>query len=226
MQQQTTIYIIGDSTAANKQEKAYPETGWGMELASFFDQEVSVDNRALNGRSTKSFIVEKRWAEVLASLKKGDYVFIQFGHNDEKVDRPDVGTSLADYQTNLIRYVKETQAKLAHPVLLTPIMRRSYQNGIFRDTHGGYPEVVRKVADSLHIPLIDMHRKTEQLIVGLGELSSVKLFNHVDSGHVNYPKGKKDDTHLSPDGAKAVAKLVIEGISETKLPLVKHLIKR
>jgi lysophospholipase L1-like esterase len=220
-----TVYIIGDSTAANKSPKAFPETGWGMELASFFDQEIKVDNRALNGRSTKSFSNEKHWEKVLTTLKAGDYVLIEFGHNDEKVDKPEVGTSLEEFKINLIKYVKETQAKQAMPILMTPIMRRSFKNGVFMDSHKGYPEVIRKLADSLHIPLIDMHRKTEKLILELGDQPSIKLFNHVDSGHVNYPAGKKDDTHLSPYGAKIVAGLVADGIKESKVGLAKHLLK-
>ncbi|MEJ5996306.1 rhamnogalacturonan acetylesterase [Pedobacter sp. Du54] len=225
-QQKITVYIIGDSTAANKRPKAFPETGWGMELQPFFDAEVKVDNRALNGRSTKSFINEKRWDAILTTLKAGDYVLIEFGHNDEKIENPAVGTSLEEFKQNLITYVKETQAKDAHPILLTPIMRRNFKDGVFIDTHLGYPNVMRKLADSLHLPLIDMHRKTEKLIVGLGEKPSIKLFNHVDSGHVNYPKGKMDNTHLSPEGAKAVAGLVADGIKETKTSLAKHLIRR
>ena len=220
-----TIYIIGDSTAANKSANAFPETGWGMELSSFFDKNVNIENRAMNGRSTKSFINEKRWENILSTLKAGDYVFIQFGHNDEKIDKPNVGTSLAEYKANLIKYVQETQAKNANPVLLTPIMRRSFKDGVFVDTHQGYPYIVRQLADSLQIPLIDMHRKTENLIVNFGEDSSKGIFNHVAVGHVNYPDGKKDDTHLSPVGAKIVANLVIEGIKELYIPLGKHLKK-
>ena len=87
-QKKTTIYIIGDSTAANKQPKAYPETGWGMELQSFFKNSVVVDNRALNGRSTKSFLNENQWQPIIEKLQPGDYVFIEFGHNDEKIDKP------------------------------------------------------------------------------------------------------------------------------------------
>lgn len=221
----STVYIIGDSTAANKEEKAFPETGWGMELGRLFTPNMKVDNRAMNGRSTKSFINEKRWASILTTLKAKDYVLIQFGHNDEKIDKPGVGTSLAEYKLNLIRYVQDTQAKKAFPVLLTPIVRRNFKNGVLTDTHSGYPDVVRKLADSLHIPLIDMQAKTEKLLTGLGEQASVKLFNHVDAGHVNYPEGKKDDTHLSPGGAKAVAALVAEGILETKSRLGSYLIK-
>ena len=222
-QEKTTIYIIGDSTAANKSTKAFPETGWGMSLASYFTQEVKVDNRALNGRSTKSFINEKRWESILTTLKSGDYVLIEFGHNDEKVDKPAVGTQLPEFKANLIKFVQETQAKKAFPVLLTPIVRRNFVDGKLVDTHKGYPDVVRKLADSLHLPLIDMEKKTGKLVTKLGEVPSIKLFNHLDSGHVNYPKGVKDNTHLSPDGAKAFAGLVAEGIKEKRLPLAKYL---
>lgn len=223
IQQQTTLYIIGDSTAANKEAKAYPETGWGMELQSFFNDEVKVDNRALNGRSTKSFRAEKRWQPIFENLKDGDYVFIEFGHNDEKIDKPTVGVSLADFKINLVNYVNETRSKKAIPVLLTPISRRSFKDGILIDSHGDYPSITRKVADSLKVPLIDMLSKTESLLNRLGDVASIKLFNHVDSGNVNYPKGKKDDTHLSPDGAKQIAGLVAQGIKETKLGLAKKL---
>ena len=224
-EQKITLFIIGDSTAANKAEKAFPETGWGMKIGELFENNVTIANKAANGRSTKSFIAENRWQQVLDALKPGDYVFIQFGHNDEKIDRPAVGTTLQEYQTNLVLYVNQTRAKKANPVLLTPIMRRSFKNGVFADTHKGYPDVVRKVADSLKVPLIDMHQKTEKLIIGLGEQSSVKLFNHLDSGHVNYPKGVKDNTHLSKEGAKEVAALVAQGIKEEKLELAKYLKK-
>ncbi|MFA6276477.1 MAG: rhamnogalacturonan acetylesterase [Pedobacter sp.] len=221
-----TLYIIGDSTAANKQPKSFPETGWGMELQSFFDTNVKVDNRALNGRSTKSFITEKRWDAILTSLKEGDFVLIEFGHNDEKIDKPEIGTSINEFKSNLIKYIQETQAKKATPVLLTPIARRNFKNGVLTNTHKGYPAIVRKLADSLHIPLIDMERKTSKVLMDLGDEPSKKLFNYVDSGHVNYPIGKKDDTHLSPYGAKVVAGLVAEGVKETKIGLAKYLIKK
>jgi len=223
IQQTTTVYIIGDSTAANKLAKAYPETGWGMELQSFFKNDVIVDNRALNGRSTKSFKAEKQWQPVLEKLAPGDYVFIEFGHNDEKIDKPGIGTSPEEFKTNLVNYVNETRSKKAIPILLTPISRRSFTNGVLADTHGDYPKVTRKVADSLKVPLIDMLVKTENLLKRLGDLPSIKLFNYVDSGDVNYPVGKKDNTHLSPEGAKKFAGFVAEGIKEQKLGLAKKL---
>lgn len=219
----TTLYIIGDSTAANKDPKAFPETGWGMALQPFFKSDVNVDNRALNGRSTKSFRAEKHWDPILAQLNPGDYVFIEFGHNDEKIDKPTVGVSLADFKTNLVNYVKETRSKKAFPVLLTPVSRRSFKNGVLIDSHGDYPRITRQVADSLSVPLIDMLVKTESLLTRLGEEPSIKLFNYVDSGNVNYPNGKQDNTHLSPEGAKQVAGLVVKGIKELKLDLAKKL---
>jgi pectinesterase len=219
-----TVYVIGDSTMANKEAKAYPETGWGMAFKQFFDKNVTVDNRAMNGRSTLSFINEKRWQSVLTTLKQGDYVFIQFGHNDEKVNKAGVGTSLEDYKENLIKFVTETREKKATPVLLTPVMRRSYVNGVFVDSHGGYPGVVRALADSMKVPLIDMHKKSEKLITSMGEANSQALFNYVDSGNVNYPKGNKDNTHFSPVGAKRMAELAVEGIKELHLDLAKHLV--
>lgn len=224
-QKKITLFIIGDSTAANKVEKALPENGWGMRIGELFNDNVIIANKAANGRSTKSFIAERRWQEVLNELKPGDFVFIQFGHNDEKIDKPDVGTSLDEYKANLILYVNQAKEKKANPVLLTPIMRRSFTNGVFADTHKGYPDVVRKLADSLKVPLIDMHQKTQKLLVGLGEQGSIKLFNHLDSGHVNYPKGVKDNTHLNVEGAKEVAALVAQGIEEQKLGLAKYLKK-
>jgi len=223
VQKKTTVYIIGDSTAANKEAKAYPETGWGMALQSFFKSDVIVDNRALNGRSTKSFRAEKRWDPIMEKLEAGDYVFIEFGHNDEKVDKPKVGVSLTEFKVNLINYVKEARSKKAIPVLLTPIARRNFKNGVLIDTHGDYPRMTREVADSLKVPLIDMLAKTESLLSRLGDVPSVKLFNYVDSGDVNYPKGKKDDTHLSPEGAKQIAGLVVKGIKERKLGIAKNL---
>lgn len=218
--------MIGDSTMANKQPKAFPETGWGMELGQFFDQSVVIDNRAVNGRSTKSFITENRWQPVVDSLKEGDYVLIEFGHNDEKIDKPAVGTSLQEYRNNLIKFVTETRAKKAIPILLTPTMRRSFKAGVFSDTHGGYPDVVRSLADSMKVAFIDMHRKTEKLLIGLGDEPSKSLFNYADSGHVNYPAGKKDDTHFSPAGARQMAALAVEGIKELKLDVAKHLINQ
>ncbi|TDH29363.1 pectin esterase [Segetibacter sp. 3557_3] len=221
-----TIYLIGDSTMANKQEKAYPETGWGMALGQFFDKGVSIDNRAMNGRSTLSFLNENRWQPIVDQLKKGDYVFIEFGHNDEKITKPGVGTSLADFRKNLLKFVTETRAKKATPVLLTPVARRSYKDGVFTDSHGAYPDVVRSLADSMKVPMIDMHQRSEALIRQLGEEKAKGLFNYVDSGHVNYPTGNKDDTHFSPVGAKKMAALAVAGLQQLGIDLAKRVVAK
>lgn len=225
-QKNLTIYMVGDSTMANKQAKAFPETGWGMAFASFFDKTVTVDNRALNGRSTLSFMTENRWRPIVDNLKEGDYVIIEFGHNDEKIEKPGVGTSLEQFRDNLIKYVNDTRSKKANPILMTPISRRSFKNGVLVDTHKGYPAMVRKVADSLQVPFIDMLVKTENWLNKVGDEPSKKYFNYVDSGHVNYPAGKKDDTHLSPDGAKIIAQLAAQAIAELKIDLAKKIISQ
>lgn len=227
--QQITVYLAGDSTMAEKKLDKRPETGWGEKLQQYFDAEkVKVENHAQNGRSTKSFINEGRWQKIIDSLKEGDYVFIQFGHNDEKLDKPEVGAAAnGEYRNNLIRFVAEVRAKKSFPVLLTPIMRRRFNaKGEFYDTHGEYPDAVRKVAQDLKVPLIDMHKKTETLIKKFGEEGSKKLFLILKpEENPNYPKGVDDNTHLSDFGAEELAKLGIKGIRETKLKLRKQLKK-
>lgn len=217
------IYIAGDSTAANKLEKAYPETGWGMELSAFFNDRVIIDNRAMNGRSTKSFKNEGRWDAMLKNLHRGDVVMIEFGHNDEKIDKPGVGTTLAEFKANLIGFVKDVKRKHAQPILLTPIARRYFEKGVLTETHGQYPAVTKQVADSLHVPLVDMLQKTATLLSNMGDEPSKTLFNYVQVGHANYPDGKKDDTHLNPKGAFEVARLVADGLKELKLNIAKYL---
>jgi lysophospholipase L1-like esterase len=222
-QKKVTVYMIGDSTMANKQAKAFPETGWGMPFSQLFDSTIMVNNRALNGRSTLSFQTENRWLPIVDALQKGDYVVIEFGHNDEKIDKPGVGTSLEQFRNNLITFITDTRSKHATPILMTPISRRSFKDGVLADTHKDYALVVRKVADSLHVPLVDMLAKTEAWLKKLGDEPSKKFFNYVAVGHPNYPDGKKDDTHLSSEGAAAIAAMAVEGLKELNIELIKHL---
>lgn len=218
------IYMIGDSTMANKVPGVYPETGWGQVFHEYFNDHVVIDNRAQNGKSTKSFIAENRWQHIMDSLKAGDYVFIEFGHNDEKVDKPGVGATLDEYRANLLRFVNDARSKQAIPVLMTPIMRRSFHDGVFHDTHGAYPDVVRALAKENKVAFIDMHEKSEKLLVATGEEETKKIFNWADSGaYAGFSKGVKDNTHLNPVGAHKMAELAVEGIRELKLPLAKYL---
>src|SRR5918911_1653018 len=143
-----TVYLAGDSTMAEKQPDKRPETGWGEMLQKHFDEnKVKIENHAQNGRSTKSFIAEGRWQAIVDKLKPGDYVFIQFGHNDESKDKGERYTPPDEFRKNLIRFVADVRAKKSIPVLLTPIMRRRFdKQGNFHDTHGEYPDIVRSVA--------------------------------------------------------------------------------
>ncbi len=218
-----TLWMMGDSTMAIKDPDKYPETGWGVPFATLFKPGVQVENKAKNGRSTRSFIDEGRWTEIYNQLKVGDYLFIQFGHNDEKIDKPKVGTDIRTFKANLRMFVVKAREKGVQPVLLTPIARRNFEQGILVDTHKDYPRAIREVADSLQVPLIDLTEKTNRLLTALGERKSEKLFLHLKAGHKNYPKGVIDNTHLNREGALAVAKLAVEGIKELELSLVKQL---
>lgn len=226
--QAATVHMIGDSTMANKANpETNPEFGWGQVLHTFFDgNQVSVRNYALNGRSSKSFMDEGHWDKVVAALQPGDYVFIQFGHNDQKVKSPDRYTNpYTGYRANLIRYVQEARSKGATPVLFTSIVRRNFnEHGTLIDTHGAYPLVVRDVARDLKVPFVDMQWKSEQLVTSLGVEESKSLYLWLKPGESErFPDGREDNTHFCRKGALAMAALAIEGLKENKLPLVKAL---
>jgi lysophospholipase L1-like esterase len=226
-QKKITVWLIGDSTMANKEIKAYPETGWGMPFKYFFDSTVEVDNRAKNGRSTQSFIDEGLWKPVVENLSGGDYVFIQFGHNDE-VPTKKTYTTQEQFKANLIRYVNETRAKRAVAVLITPVARRKFDStGHIVGTHEVYSQIVRDVAKQLNVPLIDLDKKSQALLQQLGSENSKLLYNHLQPGeHPNYPDGKADDTHFNELGARKMAELVLEGIREQHLDLLQHVTKK
>ena len=206
-----TIYTIGDSTMANKKAEVYPETGWCQVLGDYFDESVTVKNHAVNGRSSKSFIDEGRWDAVLDSLKKGDVVFIQFGHNDEKAyDTTRYTTPFGTYAANLERFVTETREKGATPILFTSIVRRKFgEDGKLVDTHGDYPVATRDVAQKLDVLLIDLQVLTENWVNGLGDEPSKAMYLWTEPNE-RFPKGRKDDTHLSVEGARQVAILALE----------------
>ena len=220
-----TIFLAGDSTMAAKLPEKRPETGWGEMLGRYFkDGKVQIENRAANGRSTKTFISEGKWQAIIDDLKKGDHVFIQFGHNDSSKDKGERYTAPDEYRKNLIRFAADVRANGGHPVLLTPVMRRRFDNdGKFYDSHGEYPGIVRTVANEYDVPLIDMHQMSETVIVRYGVEGSKKLFLQLKPGeNANYPNGIDDNTHFSPLGAEEMAKLVVEAIRESKIGLRKY----
>ncbi|MBI5475335.1 MAG: rhamnogalacturonan acetylesterase [Ignavibacteriales bacterium] len=222
-----TIFLIGDSTMADKPTEDNPERGWGQMFPEFFDGSVRIENHAKNGRSTRSFLFENRWKPITDRLIAGDYVFIQFGHNDQSKEKTDRYTPPEDFKKNLIKFVEETKNKQAQPILCTPIMRRRFdENGKFYDVHGVYPDIVREVAKEYNVPLIDMHRKSEKVIVEAGEEGSKKIFLWIKPGeYKSLPEGKEDNTHFSESGAKVMAELAVAGIKELKLGIADHLKK-
>lgn len=216
--QKTTIYCIGDSTMATKKDPdKNPEHGWAQVLQPFFNDNIIVENKAVNGRSTKSFINEKRWDSVYNKLKKGDFVFIEFGHNDEKIEDPARFTNPhTAYRYNLIRFVKETREKGAIPVLFTSIARRNFnEKGVLVPTHGDYPLETRLVAQEYKVAFIDLEYYTELMEQSYGPENSKQLHLHFKAGeNAYYDKDKADDTHLSLKGATEVAQIVVNQIKE------------
>ena len=243
----TTIFIIGDSTAANKDiSKGKLERGWGMVLQSYFDDNIRVDNRALNGRSSLSFINEGRWDAVLKSMKPGDYVIIQFGHNDEKpkADRHTDPGSTFDY--NLAKFVRETREHGGIPVLMNCVVRRNFfvkapeidddeklrtqtfKDGVkmvegdtLIDTHGLYRVAPRDVAQRMNVHFVDANRITHDLEQGLGTEASKRLHMWFLPGtEPSEPKGKQDNTHYSVYGAHVVARLLADALCQ-EVPVLK-----
>lgn len=227
--QKTTIYTIGDSTMANKKDpERNPEHGWAQVLQPFFKDSFVIENKAVNGRSTKSFINEKRWDSIYKKLKKGDYVFIEFGHNDEKIEDSTRYTNPhTSYRYNLIRFVKESREKGAIPILLTSIARRNFnEKGVLVPTHGDYPLTTRLVAQEYKVPFIDLEYYTELLEQSYGPEKSKQLHLHFKAGeNVYYDKDKADDTHLSLKGATAIAQIVVNQIKESTDPSLEKIKK-
>lgn len=223
-QKKIKVWLIGDSTMSIKEVKAYPETGWGMPFRYFFDSTVDVDDRAQNGRSTKSFIDEGRWRDVVDHLSEGDYVFVQFGHNDE-VPTKKTYTTEEQFKNYLIRYVNESRSKKAIPVLITPVARRKFDaSGNIVGTHQVYSQIVRDVAKQLNVPLIDLDKKSQALLQQLGPETSKLLYNHLEPGeNPHYPQGRSDDTHFSELGARKMAEIVLASIKELHLGLADHI---
>lgn len=221
------LYLIGDSTMANKPViPANPERGWGQMLPVFFQESIRVENHAVNGRSSKSFMAEGRWAAITNRLKAGDWVIIQFGHNDEKDADPQRFTQpFGSFQTNLVRYVQETRQAGANPILATAVVRRSFNaEGKLIDTHRDYIPAVGQIAAAHRVPLLDLNARSAELVQRLGVERSKPLYLWV--GPEDYPgmkSPKEDNTHFSPYGATRMCDLAVDEISKTVPDLAAHL---
>ncbi|HEX2608812.1 MAG TPA: rhamnogalacturonan acetylesterase [Flavisolibacter sp.] len=220
------IWMAGDSTMSVKDTRAYPETGWGMPFVYFFDSTIQVENLAKNGRSTRTFISEGLWQQIASQASEGDYVLIQFGHNDESKEKTDRYTTPEEYKANLTRFVQEARARKATPILLTPVSRRKFVDGKAVATHEHYAPLVKEVAAALQVPLIDLDTQSRELYQQLGEEASKLLFLQVKPGeHPNYPEGKTDNTHFSELGARLIAEIVLHNLQAMPISLKEHLIK-
>ena len=218
------VYMIGDSTMSVKEKRAYPETGWGMPFANFFDTTVTIDNRAKNGRSTKSFIAEGLWQPVADNIKEGDYLFIQFGHNDE-VETKATYTKPDDFKKYLLQFVLVARAKKAIPVLITPVARRNFdKEGKVVPMHPVYTPLVKEVVAQNNVLMIDLDQKSQDMLQALGPEKSQLLYNYLLAGeHPNYPDGKQDNTHFNELGARKVAELVLADIRTLLPDLAQHI---
>lgn len=241
------IFMIGDSTMANKDIRdGKVERGWGMMLRNFFSDDVVVDNHALNGRSSKSFITEGHWKKVISQVRPGDYVFIQFGHNDEKKDtarHTDPGSTFDD---NLRMFVKDTRLRGGIPVLFNSVVRRNFANSqtavedddkrdnsskqlvegdTLVDTHGDYLLSPLNVAKEMGVPFIDANKITRDLEQGLGPEGSKKLHVWYKPGEIkSLPEGRQDNTHYNICGAYTVAGLLADAIAE-QVPELKDYVR-
>ncbi len=200
-----TVHYIGDSTVARNNIHSYPQTGMSQGLSLYLKEAVTIRSYAKNGRSTKSFLDEGRFEPVKLAMEAGDFLFIQFGHNDEKADparHTDPDTTFTD---NLLLFINAAREKGTHPVLITPIARRLFDEaGNFRPgSHGAYPDAVRRLAKAENVPLIDLTVATEAFLAELGDEPSKPLFV--------WPK---DNTHLKPEGAVKMAGFLADGLRQ------------
>ena len=214
-----TIFWAGDSTVQYNDITSYPQTGIGQVLHLFLKPEVKVENHAKNGRSTKSFIDESRLPAIYDKITEGDFLFIQFGHNDEKIEDPERYTEpFSDFMVNLEKFVNVARNKKAFPVLITPLERR----GAFIDestlgpgAHGDYVEAMKRTAKNLNVPLIDLHSMSRAELTRVGAEASKKWYMHIPEGKYPYHmEGLTDNTHLQYAGAVVYGGCIARGLKE------------
>lgn len=211
------IFWAGDSTVATNYIGSYPQTGIGQVIKLYLKEEVEVCNFAKNGRSTKSFINEGILSEIEKELSKDDFLFIQFGHNDEKEDEDRGTKAFSTYQQYLSIYVEVARGAGAYPVLITPLYRRIFlPNGHIKDNvHFNYPDAMKQLGEKLNVPIIDLNESSKNLLEKTGEEESKKYFMHLKKGEfISNIDGLEDNTHLKYEGAVKMAGLVIEGLKE------------
>lgn len=219
----TTVYLCGNSTVVDQSNE--PWASWGQMIPGFFTASVAVANYAESGETGASFMSRGRLKQLVSKVKQGDYVLIEFGHNDEKEKGPGKGAYF-HYLTNLKIFVDEARAKGAYPVLITPTARRQFNDaGTINDTHGEFDDAVRWLAAKENVPMIDLTKMSTTLYETLGVEGSKKALVHYPANTFPHqPKELADNTHFNPYGAYQVAKCVARGIIDCRLPLADHLL--
>jgi len=211
-----TLFLAGDSTMADQPPDVHPLTGWGQMLRLFVPPDIKVANHAMSGRSTLSFIHEGRLDAIMREAAPNDCLLVQFGHNDEKIEDPSRYTDPeVMYPAMLRRYIEAARSRGMSVVLATPVQRRTFAaDGTLHESHGAYPDAVRKLAAEEGVPLLDLAAKTKELYERLGPEASKSLFVHAKPGELpNYPDGAEDNTHFSERGALRVAEIAAEGLA-------------
>ncbi|MFE1797811.1 rhamnogalacturonan acetylesterase [Streptomyces sp. NPDC059517] len=218
-----TLYIASDSTAQTYSSGYYPQAGWGQKLSSYFTSNITVANRAIGGRSSRSFIEQGRLAAIHQVIKAGDYLFVQFGHNDATVGNAERYTSPADYKEYLRNdYIRGTRARGATPVVVTPVSRRSYNatTGKFNVSFPAYVDAAKAVAQEEGAPLVDLSAASRAYLDGIGVEASKGIFLWLNAGqYPNFPNGVQDNTHFQERGAVEMARLVARAVAGLGLPL-------
>lgn len=217
-----TVFLCGNSTVVDQDNE--PWASWGQMVTRFFTDSVCFANYAESGESANTFISAGRLKKALTQMKPGDYIFMEFGHNDQKQKGPGKG-AFYSFMTSLKTFVDEARARGVQPVLVTPTQRRSFdENGKIKDTHLDFPDAVRWLAEKENIPLVDLHAMTRILYEAMGVEESKRAFVHYPAN--TYPGQNRvlaDNTHFNPYGAYQIAQCVIEGMKKVDLPIVKFL---
>lgn len=210
----TVIFWAGDSTVKENNFCRFPQTGIGQEFHRFVNRNVRISNHAENGRSTKSFLDESRLAPIYDEITEGDFLFIQFGHNDEKKeDETRYTEAYGEFQDNLKKMVQAARNKKAYPVLITSVERRNFNNQgeLQKGTHRIYAEAMIQLGETLKVPVIDLNHLSHQLIESVGEERSKDWFMDLEKNrYPYYPEGLSDNTHLKPEGAVMFGSLIAQ----------------
>jgi lysophospholipase L1-like esterase len=213
------LYLAGDSTVVDQYYE--PWAAWGQMLPRFFLPGIVIANHAESGETTKSFVAEHRLAKIMTTIKSGDYLFIQFAHNDMKPG----AVSLEDYKKLLTDYIAQTRAKGATPVLITSMNRRTFDDaGKITNSFGPYPDAMREIAAEQKVTLIDLNAMSKTLFEAMGPEGTLKAFMHYPAD--SFPgqtAAIEDNTHFNSYGAYELARCIVHGIRETNLPLTKFL---